>query len=363
MANFDTLKQMDIQEIHRKTRITLVRLQDIIEKRFDNIDPTRAHGFIKILERELQLDLSDWIAEYDAYKQPKPPKDTESTQANTQQIATPQNTAKQENNQSAATKPQANTQPPKPTTKQAPSKKKQLSGMNIEISMPNQQTSSKAFLIVIVMLGVVALVAFGIYFTNTSNTHEKQATQENDTQKVALEKEINQTYPTISLHDALNDTEQKRVKADSQKQEAQAPQQEITKQSQANQESPTKQETSTKQEAAQNQSMPQEVTSAQEAKTQQSASQITMTITPKRDVWFAWVDTITKVRKDTYTKKPITITISNPTAFHFGNAILDIEINGEVLEYNYKSVAYMLYDKEQGMKMITQKEYNALRGR
>ena len=70
MTDFEKLQQMDIKDVHKKTCITIARLQDIMNKNFDNMDSaTRTYGFIKILERELQLDLKDWVQEYNHYKQ------------------------------------------------------------------------------------------------------------------------------------------------------------------------------------------------------------------------------------------------------------------------------------------------------
>ncbi len=350
MADFDILKQMDIEEIHRKTRITIVRLRDILDKKFDSIDPTRAHGFIKILERELQLDLSEWVKEYDAYRQPNIQKDSKTSET------TPNTTREDKNlqiNTDIAT-PQSLTtntaqQPftPKAKNPQTANTKRQLSSMNIEISMPKQQTSYKTFIIAFIAIVIVLLIVFGIYFIGATNTQEKQITEHNNTQKQIVEKDIKQTYPTISLYDALNDKENERKSN-------------IIENTANNN---TAQEIQTQQDSTPTQ----ETSPADNKKTESTHNDeqaITLTITPKQDVWFAWVDTITKARGDKYTKQtPVTLTITNPTAFHFGYAVFTIEANGKSFEYNQKSVTYMLYDKTQGMRIITQKEYRALGGK
>lgn len=376
MADFDKLKQMDIEEVHRKTRITLVRLHDILDKKFDSIDPTRAHGFIKILERELQLDLSEWVKEYDEYKQINTQKDSNVLESNVMQtdklqldsanikMSSPQVSKQDSFGQDSSRQDFKNedsrlentdkenhitkqqTKPTKPN-KQTTSNKPQLSSMNIEIGMPKQQVSYKTMIIAVSSVSVVLLVALGIYFVGSNNTQESHVAEQNNTQKRAVEKDIKQAYPTISLYDALNDNEEKREQI-------------TTKNNEAKNIDQTQEKDSKQQDIKEDSKIAQ-----QEAKQEsKNTKEVTLTITPKQDVWFAWVDTITKVRGEKYTKKtPITLTIKNPTIFHFGYAVLSIEANGQTFEYNQRGVTYMLYDKDQGMKLITQKEYKALGGK
>lgn len=380
MADFDKLKQMDIEEVHRKTRITLVRLHDILDKKFDSIDPTRAHGFIKILERELQLDLSEWVKEYDEYKQINTQKDSDPVESNVMQteklqsdsanikMSGPQvskqdsfgqdskdegskleNTDKENHITKQQTKP---TKPNKKTT----SNKPQLSGMNIEISMPKQQVSYKTMILAVSGVSIVLLVALGIYFVDSNNTQESHVAEQNNTQKRAVEKDIKQAYPTISLYDALNDNEEKRGQTATKTNE--------TKNIDQTQEKDSKEGDSKKQDIKEDSKVAQQKVTQEVKQDSKNVKEVTLTITPKQDVWFAWVDTITKVRGEKYTKKtPITLTIKNPTIFHFGYAVLSIEANGQTFEYNQRGVTYMLYDKDQGMKLITQKEYKALGGK
>ncbi|MCI5786157.1 MAG: hypothetical protein MR025_01705 [Helicobacter trogontum] len=367
MADFDKLKQIDIDEIHRKTRITLVRLHDILDKKFDNIDPARAHGFIKILERELQLDLSDWVREYDEYKQINIAREPNSSESNALQTKVAQvdvNNVKIDTLQSFKQEDpvnkenSANMQQEKITkpNKQTANSKQQLSSMNIEISMPKQQVSHKTMIIALSSISVVLLISLGIYFIGSNDTQESHIAEQNDTQKQVVEKDIKQTYPTISLYDALNDNEQKRERM-------------LVKDSIHTNEARDTNKTPTQQNTMQTQDLQEGSKSAKQEEIKQNLKEndmqdVLLTITPQQDVWFAWTDTITKVRGEKYTKKtPVTLTIKNPTVFHFGYAVLNIKANGENFEYNQRGVTYMLYDKKQGMKLITQKEYKALGGK
>ena len=68
MSDFEKLKNMDMQEIHKKTRITAEKLNYLLQKDFDKLEsPTTTRGFIRILERELKLDLSEILNEYHDY--------------------------------------------------------------------------------------------------------------------------------------------------------------------------------------------------------------------------------------------------------------------------------------------------------
>lgn len=67
MQDFLKLKEIDIKEIQKVTKITPTKLKIILEKDFQNIDRSRAVGFIRIIEREFKLNLSDWLEEYNRF--------------------------------------------------------------------------------------------------------------------------------------------------------------------------------------------------------------------------------------------------------------------------------------------------------
>lgn len=61
----EKLRKIGVREIAKVTKISTNRLEDILEKRFENIQRVRAEGFLNILEREYKVDLSEWLKEYD----------------------------------------------------------------------------------------------------------------------------------------------------------------------------------------------------------------------------------------------------------------------------------------------------------
>jgi cytoskeletal protein RodZ len=69
----EELKNLDYELIVSKAHIMQSTLEHIINKRFENLNPVKAKGFVKILEREFDLDLSDWMQEFDAYYSIKEP--------------------------------------------------------------------------------------------------------------------------------------------------------------------------------------------------------------------------------------------------------------------------------------------------
>lgn len=65
------LQKIGIKEINNRTKIASKRLEDIFECKFDELDKTRAKGFIHILEREYKLDMSEWLEKYNEYQAQK----------------------------------------------------------------------------------------------------------------------------------------------------------------------------------------------------------------------------------------------------------------------------------------------------
>ena len=67
-SDLDKLKSMDLIEIAHTTRIDAQNLEYIINKDFEKLANFNVRGYIKILEREFGLDLSDWLSEFESAK-------------------------------------------------------------------------------------------------------------------------------------------------------------------------------------------------------------------------------------------------------------------------------------------------------
>lgn len=88
------LKGIGVKEINKATKLATNKIEDILQKRFDNIDSVRTKGFITMIEREYGLDLSAWLKEYALYhnKLSQPQQDIESKKGSVADIDIKQKT-------------------------------------------------------------------------------------------------------------------------------------------------------------------------------------------------------------------------------------------------------------------------------
>ncbi|WP_210630254.1 hypothetical protein [Helicobacter bizzozeronii] len=61
------LQEKDIKEVSQTTRIAINKLEAIYQKKFDTLQRVHAMGFLQILQKEYQVDLSHWMVEYDKH--------------------------------------------------------------------------------------------------------------------------------------------------------------------------------------------------------------------------------------------------------------------------------------------------------
>lgn len=67
MNDLNILKEVGIKEVSRKTHIGPEYLECIINKDFEKLVRINVHGYIKILQREYGLDLSEWQNEFSEF--------------------------------------------------------------------------------------------------------------------------------------------------------------------------------------------------------------------------------------------------------------------------------------------------------
>ncbi|WP_131142738.1 sialidase [Helicobacter pylori] len=63
--NLQILKEVGVAEICKATKIASKNIHSILEKRYESLSRVHARGFIQILEREYEIDLSAWMKEFD----------------------------------------------------------------------------------------------------------------------------------------------------------------------------------------------------------------------------------------------------------------------------------------------------------
>lgn len=77
MKELSYLIELGLDEVSSQTHITNEMLEAILEKRFQMLHPTKAAGFIKILQREYDIDFTEWNAEFQEYLKENKPQDDE----------------------------------------------------------------------------------------------------------------------------------------------------------------------------------------------------------------------------------------------------------------------------------------------
>ncbi|MDR2905131.1 MAG: hypothetical protein LBU73_04155 [Helicobacteraceae bacterium] len=65
MDAFDSLRNEDIDEMNKRTRISVSELEALFSRKYDSFSRAKGLGFFKILEREYGVDLSDAISEFE----------------------------------------------------------------------------------------------------------------------------------------------------------------------------------------------------------------------------------------------------------------------------------------------------------
>lgn len=68
MKGFEELQKLDPIEVYQRTYISVDEFNAIKNKNFEIFNRTKATGLMKILKREYDLDMDDWMEEYEAYK-------------------------------------------------------------------------------------------------------------------------------------------------------------------------------------------------------------------------------------------------------------------------------------------------------
>ncbi len=67
MNDIKTLEEVGLGEVSRKTHIEVVFLRRMVNKEFDKLKRISTLGFVKILRREYNLDLDEWVQEFEEY--------------------------------------------------------------------------------------------------------------------------------------------------------------------------------------------------------------------------------------------------------------------------------------------------------
>lgn len=69
--SFDELAGLDQDVIMQKSHIVQSTLDDVINRRFEKFNPVKAKGIATTLEKDFNIDMSEWLSEYNAFKAEK----------------------------------------------------------------------------------------------------------------------------------------------------------------------------------------------------------------------------------------------------------------------------------------------------
>ncbi len=64
MECLEELKKLNIEEVSKKTHVSILEIRAIINKDFRSFNHSKAIGFTKIFKRDYDIDLSEWLDEF-----------------------------------------------------------------------------------------------------------------------------------------------------------------------------------------------------------------------------------------------------------------------------------------------------------
>lgn len=81
VSGIEALEKIGLKEVSTKTYIDLNYLKMMVAKEFSKLQRIKTIGFVRIIQREYNIDMSDWVAEFEEYLKSivAPPKESEQT--------------------------------------------------------------------------------------------------------------------------------------------------------------------------------------------------------------------------------------------------------------------------------------------
>lgn len=373
----EELKQIGVKDISKNTRLTINRIEDILNKRFEKIDRVRAQGFIHILEREYNVDLNEWIKLYGKFHNQEP-LDTPEITPNVPQTEQQVQKAKQAEviDEIDIKKKAAKAQKDKPIQKVKTNieslKLPKLESYNTTDDEDSQKGGNLAFFIILVViaLGIVGILGYKMFFQENMNasapeykftttaqqdeepqtqpkedtSHDSEHTQES-TNDEANESEQTQdsnqqtdeTNQSLNLNDRLSDSSDE---SQAKQEDSTAPEQE----SQTNQATPE----SLRNELSQNQSLNNSPIPANVAR-----------VVPSVALWVGVVNLETKASNQMTLYGTHDFTLDKPMVFVFGHNDFTLTFKGQKVTYKARQFVRLYFDGNE-IKEINYTTYKQL---
>lgn len=298
MSDLEKLKQIDIKEIQKKTRLTEQRINEIINKKFDSLDKVKAHGFISILEKEYDLDLSEWTNEYKKYWRDKEMLEYEAN-LSLQNIENDEKT-----------------------------KDKKSSNMNVESIKVDKNNRFKATYAIIAIIALTLILL--IYFTATGG--------KKDTKKVvASPAKVEKSLEEIPLNSLSPDSSELESIQDMNKTSQNSPDSLIQDTTSPAPLAPLKKEI-------------------------KSIHKIILIPRSDLWIGFVNLKTKKTTERIIPANTEYQLDIENKIAFKFGHSDLDINVDGNIQSYSDPKPSRFIYDPDSGFKKLTTREFNRIVG-
>lgn len=322
----EILKKIGVKEINKTTKISVNKIEDILEKRFSNIQRVRVVGFLKILEREYKVDLNEWLKEYD-------------------ESFIVEVDISNESDSSIAEHPVSNLY--LDTQKQKD---------DLIAERKKQIISKNRFYLLI----VAVIVVIGGYFIFKSFSHHSSAEVVNQsTQNTDVKEDVDESSAISAIENQNNVIEKDNSTSIASNQ---------SRNTQEKENIPQPKQTLPKVGVAQNQpsqdtqspstSLP-EVTQEDNSNIQEGE----ILVIPKRSLWVEVIDLDTNDKKQTIIQDEYPIkTGSDKLLISFGHGELTIQNNDERVDYDKSYPLRFLYTPQDGLKQIRYSKYLELSG-
>lgn len=322
----EILKKIGVKEINKTTKISVNKIEDILEKRFSNIQRVRVVGFLKILEREYKVDLSGWLKEYDESFVVEMDTSDESNSSIAEHSASTLylDTQKQKDDLIAERK--------------------------------KQVISKKRFYIFI----AVIVVILGGYFIFKSFSHHSDVEVVNQTTENTDTKQEQKDVDESSMISAMDNQDNA-----------------IEKDNTANISSNSSKDEQKKENIPQPKQTPTEVSIAQNPDAKSVSASLPkaaneddvniqegeILVIPKKSLWIEVIDLDTNDKKQTIIQDEYPIkTGSDKLLISFGHGELTIQNNDESVDYDKSYPLRFLYTPKDGLKQIRYSKYLELSG-
>lgn len=322
----EILKKIGVKEINKTTKISVNKIEDILEKRFSNIQRVRVVGFLKILEREYKVDLNEWLKEYD-------------------ESFIVEVDISNESDSSIAEHPVSNLY--LDTQKQKD---------DLIAERKKQIISKNRFYLLI----IAVIVVIGGYFIFKSFSHHSSAEVVNQsTQNTDVKEDVDESSAISAIENQNNVIEKDNSTSIASNQ---------SRNTQEKENIPQPKQTLPKVGVAQNQpsqdtqspstSIP-EVTQEDNSNIQEGE----ILVIPKRSLWVEVIDLDTNDKKQTIIQDEYPIkTGSDKLLISFGHGELTIQNNDERVDYDKSYPLRFLYTPQDGLKQIRYSKYLELSG-